>query len=328
MRDLRVLKASHDLRRIIEADLGPSRLHGSGAWAWQCPFHHERHGYSLAVWPDHWRCFGKCQEHGDVFDWLRRYRGLDFGEACEWLSGEMLQDTARAQPARSQVFQLPNAEPPPEHWQRAAQQVVALGERFLWSAEGKQARRYLAGRGLHEEAIRAARLGYLSGARRRWHNLHGLKVPAGILIPWCAEGVLWSLKVRRSTPPPKYTQVAGGSAGGLYGADGLAGHRVALFVEGEFDALLASQAAGDLLAVVTLGSAVNTLHRRWYAALTACQGLLVAYDADEAGRKGAARLRDLTQRAHVVQVPQGKDITEFVLEGGDLRRWLKTLLGG
>jgi DNA primase len=325
MRDLRVLKANHDLRRIVESDLGPSRLHGHGAWAWKCPFHHERHGYSLAVWPDHWMCFGKCQEHGDIFDWLRRYRGLDFGEACEWLDGPAQAPTVQACSPRP-AFDLPNADPPPERWQRAAEQVIALGERSLWSGEGKRARRYLSERGLTEETIRLARLGYLSGARRSWHNLHGLKVPAGILIPWCADGHLWCLKVRRSAPPPKYTQVAGGSAGGLYGADSLAGHRVALFLEGEFDALLASQAAGDLVAVVTLGSTVNTLHWRWYAALTACQGLLVAYDADKAGQKGAARLRDLTRRARIVQVPRGKDITEFVLQGGDLRQWLKTLL--
>jgi DNA primase len=326
MRDLRVLKASHDLRRIVEADLGSSRLHGSGAWVWQCPFHQERHGYSLAVWPDHWMCFGKCQEHGDVFDWLRRYRELDFIEACELLSGETLQDTARAQPARSRVFQLPNAEPPPERWQRAAQRITALAERSLWSTEGLRARRYLYERGLSEATILAAGLGYLSGLQRRWHNLEGLKVPAGILIPWCADGHLWSLKVRRSAGPPKYTQVAGGSSGGLYGADSLAGHRVALFVEGEFDALLAEQAAGDLVAVVTLGSAVNTLHQRWYSLLAGCSPLLVAYDADEAGRKGAAKLSHLTRRARVVQVPRGKDITEFVLQGGDLRQWLKTLL--
>jgi DNA primase len=272
-------------------------------------------------------CFGKCQENGDVFDWLRRYRGLDFIKACEWLGGETALDTARVLPARSQVFQLPDAEPPPVRWQRAAQQVIALAERSLWSAEGRRARHYLAGRGLHEETIRAARLGYLSGSRR-WHNLCGLKVPAGILIPWCADGVLWGLKVRRSAPPPKYTQVAGGSAGGLYGADNLAGRAAVLFVEGEFDALLATQEAGDLLAVVTLGSAVSTLHRRWYTSLVTCRHLLVAYDADEAGRKGATRLRELTRRARLIQVPQGKDITEFVLQGGDLREWLKTLLEG
>jgi hypothetical protein len=28
MRDLKVLKADHELRRIVEADRGPSRLHG------------------------------------------------------------------------------------------------------------------------------------------------------------------------------------------------------------------------------------------------------------------------------------------------------------
>jgi DNA primase len=109
----------------------------------------------------------------------------------------------------------------------------------------------------------------------------------------------------------------------LYGADGLADREVALFCEGEFDALLARQEAGDLAAVVTLSSATAILSSRWYAELTHCHTVLVAYDRDTAGEKGANRLLSLSPRFRTVELPTGKDITEFYLNGGDVYSWIE-----
>ena len=81
MIDTQALKKQHDLRRIVEQDLGTAPLRSSRASLWKCPFHGERKGFSLVVWPDGYRCFGKCQMSGDVFDWLQNYRRLSFGEA-------------------------------------------------------------------------------------------------------------------------------------------------------------------------------------------------------------------------------------------------------
>ncbi len=105
-------------------------------------------------------------------------------------------------------------------------------------------------------------------------------------------------------------------------ADLLKGAKAALFCEGEFDALLAQQEAEPLVAAVTLGSAGNRLNSRWLGDLVTCPILLVAYDMDEAGEKGAARLRALSQRMQPVHVPWGKDLTEFHQQGGNLYSWL------
>jgi DNA primase len=147
-------------------------------------------------------------------------------------------------------------------------------------------------------------------------------VPCGITIPWFVGQELWAVKVRRAAGKPKYTQIAGGSAHGLYNAASLEGHETVLFVEGEFDALLAEQECAGFVGVATLGSAAASFDPHWLPLLLSCKTILVAYDADEAGRKGAARLRDLTRRARIVQVPRGKDITEFVLNGGSVTQWL------
>jgi DNA primase len=53
-----------------------------------------------------------------------------------------------------------------------------------------------------------------------------------------------------------------------------------------------------------------------------CKTILVAYDRDEAGQKAAARMQMMTRRARLIWVPWGKDITEFVLQGGSVKQWL------
>ncbi len=88
MRNLHSLKTAYDLRVLVEADLGPAKARGGRALLWRCPFHHEQHGYSLAVWADGWRCFGACHRGGDLVSWLQTYRGLTFAEACAWLGGD------------------------------------------------------------------------------------------------------------------------------------------------------------------------------------------------------------------------------------------------
>lgn len=324
MDDLKRLKEKHDLRLIVQADLGPAQCRGGKALLWRCPFHNEHKGYSLAVWEDGWRCFGACGAQGDVLDWLQRYRGLSFTEACEYLGAPQSLDRIIHQNHRpiSVKRGIPEAKPPQEDWQAAAKRIVDNAENALWSPDGERARQYLKKRGLTEETILRARLGYIPGRHWEWLTIGKLTVPCGITIPWFVGQELWAVKVRRAAGLPKYTQIAGGSAQGLYNAATLEGHETVLFVEGEFDALLAEQECGGLVGVATLGSAAGTLNTHWLPLLLHCKTILVAYDADEAGMKGAARLQALTKRARVIQVPWGKDITEFVLKGGNVRQWL------
>ena len=170
------------------------------------------------------------------------------------------------------------------------------------------------------------RISWVPGRPWEWLRLGNLTVPCGISIPWFVGQELWAVKVRRAAGLPKYTQIAGGSAQSLYNAASLEGHETVLFVEGEFDALLAEQECARLVGVATLGSASGTLNSHWLPVLLHCRTILVVYDADEAGMKGATRLQTLTKRARVVQVPWGKDITEFVLKGGSVQQWLNEVL--
>jgi len=319
--DTKRLKETSDLRHLVEQDLGPAPLRGGRASLYKCPFHNEHKGYSLAVWQDGYRCFGACDTRGDALDWLTHYRRLSFVEALR-----VLGEPGPTAVAGERKYLKSSSEPPDWNWQDWTERIVSHAEDTLWSEVGEPALNYLTGRGLTTRTIRAARLGYVPGDFRGWRVIEGMDVPCGITIPWFAIGTLWAVKVRRAYGMPKYQQIKGGNVNGLYGANLLKDRDVALFCEGEFDALLAHQEVENLAAAVTLSSATAILSSRWYAEITHCHTILVAYDRDAAGEKGANRLLSLSPRFRTIQVPHGKDIGEFYLQGGDVYHWIANAL--
>ena len=55
-----------------------------------CPFHvHVKNTPSFVVWPETgtWRCFGQCNEGGDLFKFVMKKEGWGFREALEYLAG-------------------------------------------------------------------------------------------------------------------------------------------------------------------------------------------------------------------------------------------------
>jgi hypothetical protein len=120
----------------------------------------------------------------------------------------------------------------------------------------------------------------------------------------------------------RYRKVRGGRAL-LFGADRLAGRRVGVLTEGEFDCLLLWQEAGDLVGVATLGSAAHGLDDRAAHYLLPLSPILVAYDPDAAGRAGAAALLRLSRRVRRVTLPAAGDLTECWRAGAQLRDWVR-----
>ena len=53
-----------------------------------CPFHANKNTPAFVVWPETgtWRCFGECNEGGDVFKFLMKKEGIDFREALTRLA--------------------------------------------------------------------------------------------------------------------------------------------------------------------------------------------------------------------------------------------------
>jgi hypothetical protein len=301
---------------------------GGGEFSGPCPLCHAgRDRFRVQPSAHRWLCRycteGKWQ---DAIALEMKLTGADFSEAVYALANELPPPTAR--PGTPTEDYTPSG-PPCDEWQARARVIIAEAEENLWSATDARALAWLRARGLADETIHAAMFGYLPEDIHDRAELWGLEgkpiyLPRGIVIPCEVAGVLWYLKVRQPTGHPKYIHARGGRRA-LYMADTLSGALVAVFTEGEFDARLLWQEAGDVAGVVTLGSAGNRLDvATWGLYLLPVVHRLLAYDIDDAGARGAHRL-DWLKNARRIAPPyvEGqKDLTDFHKGGSDLRAWL------
>jgi hypothetical protein len=236
-------------------------------------------------------------------------------------------------------------------WQATVDQIITEAEAVLWTPDGRRALRWLRSRGMADHTIKRFRLGfnprdfrtapievlgrYDRGEPRR------ICVRRGVTIPWVAPGATYAASVecdhrwvganvRRLGPDhnldapldPRYWALTGPKTRGyLYPwADILPtqGIRPALLVEGELDAVLAEQEAGNLVLVGSIGGATQHPDRSALVALAQCPVWLVATDHDAAGVEAARAWRDRApHKARRVMLPHGKDVGEFVQKGGD-----------
>lgn len=67
-----------------------------------CPFHDNKRTPAFVVWPESgtWRCFGECNEGGDIFKFVMKKEGIDFKEALQRLAERAGVTLERLQPER------------------------------------------------------------------------------------------------------------------------------------------------------------------------------------------------------------------------------------
>jgi hypothetical protein len=317
-----------DLLALLSRDTNLRRVASTngGEWAGPCPWCGGTDRFR--VWPNaarprYW-C-RRCGRSGDAIQYLRDRYGLGFREACEKLGLEPREPGISAPELR------PRAQPlsaPPARWQERAKAFIQESQAALWSVQGGKALAWLHGRGLKDDTIRSAGLGYNWEDRREGGELWGLErdvwLPRGIVIPWQISNQVWALSIRRPAGEPKYCQVAG-SSNALYGADSLQAGSAAVLVEGVFDALAVKQAAGDLAAAVACGTG-GARHPRWIAKLALCNVVLVAFDADDAGEKAAGWWLSVLSNGKRWR-PYFDDPAALAQAGMDLRFWVALGLG-
>jgi len=152
--------------------------HG-GEYAGPCPFCNGKNRFR--VWPEdrggrYW-CRG-CGKSGDAIQYLRDSRGLSYRETCEKLGLAVMKNrrrSARQERSAAPTFSPRAAKEPGALWQAKAKEFLDRARKTIWTDVGREARDILYGRGLKDEAISGAGIGW--NPAESWHDRKSWGLP-------------------------------------------------------------------------------------------------------------------------------------------------------
>jgi DNA primase len=157
------IKARLDIVDIVSETV--NLRHSGKNYTGFCPFHTNTKTPAFVVFPDTqtWRCFGQCNEGGDIFSYVMKREGWDFPEALRNLAdraGVTLQEYTPEQQEKVEEN---------EHLREVLSMAVTFFQHQLRNTPaGKQALDYLYGRKLTDQTIDEFALGYAPDA---WDSL-------------------------------------------------------------------------------------------------------------------------------------------------------------
>jgi DNA primase len=153
------IKARLDVIEIVSETV---QLRKSGKnYTGFCPFHANTRTPAFVVFPDSgtWRCFGQCNEGGDIFRFVMKKEGWDFSETLRYLA-----ERAGVQ-LRAPTPQEQAAAEEHEHLRQLLEEALTFYRHHLHNTPaGQAALAYLHKRGLKDETIDAFGLGYAPNA--------------------------------------------------------------------------------------------------------------------------------------------------------------------
>lgn len=324
----------------------------------------DRFGAFLYGDPPHYHCGvnngSGCGWHGDAIDLIKQLKGTDFAGACIHLeiplNGTPYQGALHMKPNEPRYDVAPGIE-----WQKRGVQLVKDAMNFLWSGseQAGRARGYLTKRGLTEETIRRAKLGYVPGeyiekvntwGRFELRSTWGLKnevdrqgkeqkhvfIPRGWVIPWLVKidhetryPDLWRLDIRRHPADIKAAADQGqrigkyhkiaGSSEGLYNFQAIKENDPLMVVESPVDALIGQQETRECVYVATGGTGGARNDPRWREGIKRAWPVLCAFDSDEAGSRAFAEY--WRELGAFRWLPTRHDINDMKLAGENIEQW-------
>jgi len=149
------IKARLDIVDIVSETV--NLRHSGKNYTGFCPFHTNTKTPAFAVFPDSqsWRCFGQCNEGGDIFNFVMKREGWDFPETLRYLAeraGVTLQEFTPEQQEQAEEN---------DHLREVLSMAVTFFQHQLRNtAAGKAALDYLYTRKLTDETINTFALGY------------------------------------------------------------------------------------------------------------------------------------------------------------------------
>jgi DNA primase len=154
MSTLDEIKSRIDIVDLV-SEAGVKLRHAGKNYTGFCPFHDNKHTPAFVVWPETgtWRCFGQCNEGGDIFKFVMKKEGLDFKEAMQKLAaraGVEIKEYQRETPQQKEAF---------ENLRRIMEDAIIFYRTHLFN--NKEVLTYLRNkRGLTDTTIETFGLGY------------------------------------------------------------------------------------------------------------------------------------------------------------------------
>ncbi|MBK8824601.1 MAG: DNA primase [Anaerolineales bacterium] len=164
------VKSRIDIVDLV-SEAGVKLRHAGKNYTGFCPFHDNKHTPAFVVWPESgtWRCFGQCNEGGDIFKFVMKRDGLDFKEALNKLA-----DRAGVK-VESFVTEKPEVKEAHEHLRVLLEDAIIYYRTHLFN--NKEILTYLREkRGLSDSTIETFGLGY---APHGYDNLLKQFIPKG-----------------------------------------------------------------------------------------------------------------------------------------------------
>ena len=343
------IKAEVPIQRVLEARGIELKKHGAKDLACLCPLHGEDTP-SFVVTPEKmlWHCFG-CERGGDVLSLTQQLEGISFRQAVELLragypSGVVTTSSSSGRRVKySTVPKLPAPVTPDADDQKLLRQVVDYYHESL--KQSPEALEYLAGRGLNSSEMierfhigfSNRTLGYRLPAKNRaaGAEIRGRLQKLGILresghelyngavtFPIFGEGGevlgIYGRKItphlRKGTPLHLYLP---GPHRGVWNVEALGASNEIILCEALIDAL-SFWCAGFRNTTCSYG--VSGFTEDHMEALRRCgtRRVLIAYDRDEAGERGAEKLAERLMAEGIeclrIQFPKGMDANEYALK--------------
>ncbi len=246
------------------------------------------------------------------------------------------------------------ASSPPDLWRKKAASFADWAAENLWERQGADTRQWLKEeRGLNQETIRTFKLGWNPRDSFLDRSVWGLPeeikengkpkklcLPGGLVIPAVDKcGNVIRIRIRREAPGegPKYITLPGSSMQPM--VCGVERRPVVMIVESDLDGMLVHQEAGDLICVISLGSAQLRPDTEVANLLAGSDLILLSLDADEAGAKQALGwwTQDFQRWCLLVEARldirrwpciMGKDPAEAMRAGMPIRKWVQAALPG
>ena len=291
-----------------------------------CPFHANTHTPAFVVFPESgtWRCFGECNEGGDIFRFVMKKEGWDFKEALENLAERAGVKLTPLTPQRAEENERN------EQLRKLLEEAVVFYRYQLNQSEaGKGTLAYVEKRGIKPETVEAWGIGYAPDGWETTLNYFINKgypkkdiIEAG-LVSEREDGKLFDRfrhrlmfpirdasgniagfggRVLRPNDVPKYMNSPQSplfdKSSLLYGLNmarkAIRSENQAVIVEGYTDVIVVHQ-EGFQNAVSPMGTALTEIQMRQLKRYT--RSFILALDPDAAGVKGTLRGLEVAREA-------------------------------